>query len=247
MKWSEHFSFAYSIAGETASIDSDRLWTEADMLLYAKAVQDEVARRTLCLFERGTDRTIVTVNVQDPLDMTGLEAVYASAANSDVYGQSLTPASIPLPSGILRVYDAAILDPVSFVSYPLVLAHEHTAFHSSYNTISLPTIVSVEANARKMSFNSRWGSSFTILLEAAVLPANQVTKPSDDVEIPEEYQFCLANGLLSHMFRKVDAETFDGARADLYKAEFERQLDEIKNMVYRTGSNSNFPYDEDLF
>jgi len=228
---------AWTIARDTASIDSDKLWPKAEMNLYINRVYNHIARETKCIRDSITP-DICRIAVAPPTDLADLTTKAASDSfyaqdlawynnvNSWLYGQLVAPYSFALSPKILEIMEVKWT--VSQWRLTKVSAQKWQQNSWWEQVIGMPTEYATDLDTNRIALNYRLTSSDTLRLNVKRMPLAKLSSDTDTPEFKEQYQELMINGILMWMYGKQDAEAFDMEKRDRYEARFMKDIDEIK-------------------
>jgi hypothetical protein len=94
--------------------------------------------------------------------------------------------------------------------------------------MGLPIEYALDLQDQKIAVNYRAQDPDTMRLWVKRMPLTSMIEDDDSPEFKVDYHDFLINGILMHMYRKQDAEAFDGAKAKDYEVKYRADIDEIK-------------------
>ncbi len=228
---------AWAVARETAILDSDKLWSTAEMNRYINRVYFYIARETKCIRDSVT-ASVCRITSAPPVDLADLTAKAASDAwyaqdlayyndpNSWLYGKLVAPNSYPLSDKILEIEECKWtsrqwrLTKVSCKKWQVNPYWEQV--------MGMPTEYCTDLDNGRLTINFRSDSSDTLRLQVRRLPLTRLTNDTDVPEFREHYQDFMLNGILYQMYSKQDAEAFDEAKATKYYQLYMADVDEVQ-------------------
>jgi len=229
---------AWEIARDVALVDQDRLWPTIEMNKYINRAYMQIARDTRCIKDSITP-AICRITIAPPIDLADLtakaltDAFYAQDLawynnnSSLLYGQLVTPYSLPLSDKILKIVEAKWTN----VMWKLVkVSVQKWQVSPIWEQVigSFPTEYATDLDSKRIALNYRSTSSDTLKLVVRRMPLTVLVNNTDTPEFPEDYHYAFLNGVLWQMFSKTDAETLNKVKAEEYHAKFLIDIDSIK-------------------
>lgn len=227
---------AWDIARETATVDSQRLWTTKEMNRYINRVYRYIARETRCI--RDDITTDICRIVSDPpadiatLQTLALTDVYAAQdlawynGTGWLSGKLVAPYIYPLSPLIIDI------DEVKWTTRAWKLTRSSvTRWQTNVwweQVTGMPTEYATDLANNTIALNFRSLESDTLKLIVRRLPLADLISDTDTPEFKTHYHDFMVNGILWQMYSKQDAEAFDKTAADKYYGMFLRDVDEIK-------------------
>jgi len=229
---------AWEIARDVALVDQDRLWPSREMNKYINRAYKQIARDTKCIKDSITP-SVCRISVAPPADLADLtskatsDSFYAqdlawyNDSNSLLYGQLVTPYSLPLSDKILKIVEAKWTN----VMWKLVkVSVQKWQVSPIWEQVigSFATEYATDLDSKRIALNYRTASSDTLKLVVRRMPLANLVNDADTPEFPEDYHYAFLNGVLWQMFSKTDAETLNKVKADEYHAKFLVDIDTVK-------------------
>lgn len=228
---------AWDIARETATIDSDRLWTKAEMNRYINRVYRFIARETKCIRDAATP-SICQIAVAPPVDAAALEAAAATnvfdaqdwawynSQDSWLYQRLVAPYVYDLHPLIIDIDEVKWL----YKPWKLTKVSVNKWQVNPYweQVLGEPTEYCTDYSNNTIAINWRTSTTDTLKLIVRRMPLTDLINDTDEPEYRSHYHDFMVNGILWQMYSKQDAETVDKTKADSYYALFLRDVDEIK-------------------
>ena len=228
---------AWDIARETATVDSDRLWSTKEMNRYINRVYRFIARETKCIRDDITT-AICRITVAPPTDLVDLttkaatdsyyaqDLAYYNDPNSWLYQKLVAPYSYPLDSRIIDI------DEVKWTTSQWKLAHVAVSKWqvNPYweQVVGLSTEYATDLANNRINVNFRMTTSDTLKLVVRRLPLVDLSSDTDEPEFRTHYHDFMLYGVLHQMYSKQDSQAFDQVKALDFKARFDKDVDEIK-------------------
>lgn len=227
-------SECWTIARETATNDSDRLWTKAEMNIYINRVYRDIARQTRCIRDDITYR-IVCEPYADLAALTLAAATDPYAAedlvryndvNSWMYGTLCSPYVYALDPKIIDVEEAKWTSRQWRLTKVSVKKWQVNPYWEQ--VVGLPTEYATDLGTNKLTLNFRDQTADTLKLVVRRLPLADLSADSDEPEFRYNYHDYFRYGVLEQMYSKQDTQTIDVAKAAEYNLKYRQDLDEIK-------------------
>jgi len=218
-----------AIARDSALIDADRLWPNAEMNAYINRTHRHIARETRCIRD-ATTPAVVMISMT-PTDYTTyvagtLDYIWANDAGGWLYQLDVCPYLYDLHASILQI------DEIKLMSEPRYL-HKVSVTKWQLNpwweqVVGIPTEYATDLQVDKIALNYRNDAADTMQLAVRRLPLVDLSADTDVPEIRSHYHDFFKNGVLEQMYRKQDADTIDLEKADAYGIRFSDDVEEIK-------------------
>ncbi len=221
----------WAIARDTALDDEDKLWPSAEMDLYANRVYKEIARETLCILDATT--VDVCQIASDPVVYTDLVAgtldyIWANDPEAWLYQKNVCPYLYTLHPSIIKIHE------VKWTKRQWKLTNVSSSKWQDNvwweQVIGMPTEFALDLEAGKLALNFRSESSDVMRLQVSRMPLANLSSDSDVPEIKEAYHQFFFNGMLALMYSKEDVDTINEKKADSYKMNFLKDIDQIKQL-----------------
>lgn len=210
----------WAIAREVSTIDSDRLWTTKEMNRYVNRTDRYIARETRCI------KDAVTAEICRITCTPILDPIYGIDPNSWLYGLLVIPQNYALDARILDI------DEVKWTSRSWRLNKSSVKkwqINPYWEQVAgMATEFCTDYTNNMITINYRDTTADVLKLVVRRLPLADLSLDADIPEIRIHYHDYFINGVLEQMYMKQDVETFDLAKAEMYKAAFLKNIDEIK-------------------
>jgi len=227
----------WDIARDTATTDSDRLWTTREMNRYINRVYRFIARETKCIRDDIT-AAICRINVAPPTDLADLttkaatdpyyaqDLAFYNDPDSWLYQQLVSPYNFPLDPRILDI------DEVKWTKRQWRLTHTSVSKWQINpwweQVIGMSTEYATDLSNNRFTVNFRNVESDTLKLVVRRLPLVDLINDLDEPEFRTHYHDFIVNGVLYYMYSKQDADTIDKTKASEYYGLYLKDIDEIK-------------------
>jgi len=224
-------------ARETATNDLDRLWTTSEMNRYINRVYRNIARETRCIRDSiSSDICRITSTVPASLavltaqartdDFAAQDLAWYNSTDSWLYATLVAPYSFALSPYIITV------DEVKWTSKQWRLTHvsiKKWQVNPWWEQVTgMATEYATDGDTNRIFVNYRTTDSDVLKLTVRRLPIVNLSDDDDRPEFKSDYHDFFKNGVLSLMYAKQDAQTFDAVKTVDYKTRFLADLDEIK-------------------
>lgn len=230
MNLSEIRSECWGIARDTALLDSDRLWTTAEMNQYINRVYRTIARETKCIKDAITPEVCqISVAPRDWTTLTatdGMDYIWVNDSNSWLYHQNVSPHIFPLHPAIIQIDEIKWTTAQWRLTKVSVSKWQVNPWWEQ--VVGLSTEYATDLSSNTIALNFRNSIADTLRLQVSRLPLVDLINDSDIPEIRTQYHDFMINGILMWMYSKQDAEAFDMEKRDRYESRFLRDMDEIK-------------------
>lgn len=235
---------AWDIAREVATVDLDRLWTTREMNRYINRTYRFIARETKCIRDSTTASVcMIPVNVVDYTTYVAGTIDYIWA-NTTVISDITDPAYDPT-AGKYWLFHQNVT-PYKYALNPLILDIDEVKWTNRSwkltkvsvskwqinpwweQVVGMPTEYATDLDNNTLAINFRDTTADILRLHVRRLPLTDLVFDTDTPEFRTHYHDYFVNGVLWQMYAKQDVETFDLAKAAMYKADFYADIDEIK-------------------
>ena len=220
----------WGIARDTALVDSDRLWTTAEMNRYINRTYRTIARETKCIKDAVTPEVCqISVTPRDWTTLTaadGMDYVWVNDPNSWLYHQNVSPYLFALHPSILQILECKWTTSQWRLTKVSVKKWQVNPWWEQ--VVGLSTEYATDLSNNKIALNFRNGTADTLRLQVSRLPLVDLINSSDVPEFRTHYHDYFVNGVLWQMYSKQDAETIDETKAAKYYAAFLQDIDYIK-------------------
>lgn len=221
----------WAIARDTAIDDEDKLWPSDEMDAYINRVYKEIARETLCI--RDSRTTSVCLIDSSPVDYTTYDAdsidyIWANDEDSWLYQKDVCPYLYTLHSSILKIHEAKWTKRQwKLVNVSAGKWQDNVWWEQ---VIGLPTEFALDLESGKLAVNFRSETADTLRLQVSRMPLVDLSSDTDVPEILEAYHTFFYNGVLALMYTKEDSDSINKKKAQEYRAEYLRDIDQIKQL-----------------
>lgn len=212
----------------------DKLWPVEEMNRLINRIYFLIAAETRCIRDARTPSCCLLA--VEPVDYTtyvegSLDYVWANDASSPLYHLDVAPYVFELHESVIHV-DSAKLVSSGF------LLHKVSSTKWQDNplweqVLGTPTEYALDLQNGAIALNYRMTSSDNLQLSVRRLPLQHLVDDDDVPEFRQDYHHRIRNGVLSLMYGKKDAETFDVDKRLRYWTAFRNDIEEIKLAEYR--------------
>ena len=210
----------WGIAREVSTIDTDRLWSQAEMNRYINRIYRWIARETRCIRDAITP-TLCNITCTPILDPT-----YGSNPSSWLYNRLVIPQNYALDPSILDI------DEVKWTTLQWRLNKVSVRKWQSNpwweQVVGMSTEFCTDYSNNMLTLNFRMEVADTLRLIVRRLPLTDLALDTDVPEFRSSYHDYFVNGVLWQMYSKQDADVIDLKKAAQYQMDFLRDVDEIK-------------------
>lgn len=216
-------------ARDVALTDADRLWPASEMRRHINRIYRYIARETRCI--RDSQTTSLCMIQSAPVDYTTYVAgtkdyIWANDSNSWLYHQNVCPYIFALDPRIISV------DEVKWTSRQWKLTKVSVSKWQTNpwweQVVGMPTEYATDLSANTLVVNFRDTTTDYLSLVVRRLPLEDLNADTDVPEFRANYHDYFLNGVLWLMYSKQDSDAYNGDKASMYKAMFDKDIDEIK-------------------
>lgn len=218
-------------ARDTALVDADRLWPNADMNRIINRIYRHFARETQCI--RDSETVAVCMIASAPVDYTTYtvgtkDYIWANDANSWLYHKNVCPYLFSLHTSIIRVEE------VKWTSRQWKLQKVScTKWQTNpwwEQVVGMPTEYATDLTVGKLAVNFRDETSDNLSLVVRRLPLTALSNDNDVPEFRSNYHDLMWNGILWQMYSTQDSDAINPAKAAEHYKLYLQDLDEVKQM-----------------
>lgn len=222
----------WDMARDSAIVDADRLWPIKEMNRYINRVYRWIARETKCIRDSSDTNATLCQIASTPVDWTtlvpadGLDYTWATTADAWLYHKDVCPYVYTLDQRILDI------DEVKWTTRQWKLVKVSVKKWQTNpwweQVLGMPTEYATDLSNNTIALNFRSETADTLRLQVRRLPLVDLVADTDTPEFRNHYHDYFINGVLFYMYSKQDADTIDLKKADAYKLDFLKDIDEIK-------------------